>query len=336
MTHYRSDIFRVRAQALSADEEKELGRSILSCEREARRVVRDIPLAEEILSRKSKRPERTRAGRVDRLLEAIEAVEEAARDDESLRDAAREARQVAERAHEMRWRLALSARRVVRPEARKISGPHLDEEDLIAEGYIGLHRAAKRFDPERGIRFATYARWWARAQMTRAVDAGGRTIRLPGGAVEVQRKLRRLIDRIEGQGDTYTIAELAEEVGVSEERARELLKSRDVTSLESPIDDGPRSRYLHEVLADESVEPPDQEVAAKERSETVRSLIEDLPDDRQRYILVRRYGLEDGEFRTLAAVGRELGISRERARQIEKKALKWLRDAAGVDDRQAA
>ena len=85
----------------------------------------------------------------------------------------------------------MSGRRIAHGEARKLAGPFMDEEDLVQEGYIGLLRAAKRFDPDRGIRFSTYARWWVRAQMTRAIDHTGRPVRLPGCAVEQTRNLRK-------------------------------------------------------------------------------------------------------------------------------------------------
>ena len=100
-----------------------------------------------------------------------------------------------------------------------LAGPFMDEEDLVQEGYIGLLRAAKRFDPDRGIRFSTYARWWVRAQMTRAIDHTGRPVRLPGCAVEQTRNLRKAMKRFEAAGIEYNVADLADEVGIDKERA---------------------------------------------------------------------------------------------------------------------
>ena len=129
-----------------------------------------------------------------------------------------------QRAEELRWRLAMSGRRIAHGEARKLAGPFMDEEDLVQEGYIGLLRAAKRFDPDRGIRFSTYARWWVRAQMTRAIDHTGRPVRLPGCAVEQTRNLRKAMKRFESVGMEYSTSDLAEEVGIDKERA-ELLRA---------------------------------------------------------------------------------------------------------------
>ncbi len=220
----------------------------------------------------------------------------------------------------------MSAARVVPHEARKIAGPLMDFEDLMVEGWIGLHRAAKRFDPERGIRFATYARWWARAQMTRAVDTGGRTIRLTGAAVEQRRGLKRRLRDLERQGIEPTFGQLAEECGLTEDRVRELLTTHDVGSLDAEIEEGPKSRRLVEVLADEDATAPDDETIGKDLAVRCLELVETLEDDRLKQVVVRRYGLEDGRFRTLKEVGKELGVSRERVRQLELRAFEILRE----------
>jgi RNA polymerase sigma factor (sigma-70 family) len=151
----------------------------------------------------------------------------------------------------------MSGRRIAHGEARKLAGPFMDEEDLVQEGYIGLLRAAKRFDPDRDIRFSTYARWWVRAQMTRAIDHTGRPVRLPGCAVEQTRNLRKAIKRFEAAGVPYGIAELAEEVGIDKERAELLLSQGNTVSLEQPVDDGPRPRSLERFLSDDDAIQPD-------------------------------------------------------------------------------
>src|SRR6185503_5717405 len=181
--------------------------------------------------------------------------------------------------------------------ARKLAGPFMDEADLVQEGYIGLLRAAKRFDPERGLRFSTYARWWVRAQMTRAIDHTGRPVRLPGCAVEQTRNLRKAIKRFESAGMPFGIAELAEEVGIDKERAELLLSQGNTVSLEQPVDDGPRPRPLDRFLSDEDAPQPDMDAISFQELSRMNTAFHSLLTERQRFVLTRRYGLEDGEFR---------------------------------------
>ena len=226
----------------------------------------------------------------------------------------------------------MSGRRIAHGEARKLAGPFMDEEDLVQEGYIGLLRAAKRFDPDRGIRFSTYARWWVRAQMTRAIDHTGRPVRLPGCAVEQTRNLRKAIKRFEAAGMPYGIAELAEEVGIDKERAELLLSQGNTISLEQPVDDGPRPRPLERFLSDIDAVQPDGEAIQSQELVRMHEAFDLVLTERQRFVLTRRYGLDDGEFRTLSEVGKEMGLSRERVRQIEREALIWLREQSNIRD----
>ena len=254
------------------------------------------------------------------------AIIEASREDHTLYLAAYDAEVAWKEAEDLRWRLAMSGRRIAHGEARKLAGPFMDEEDLVQEGYIGLLRAAKRFDPERGIRFSTYARWWVRAQMTRAIDHTGRPVRLPGCAVEQTRNLRKAMKRFEAQGIEYTIAELAQEVNIDKERAELLLSQGNTISLEQPVDDGPRPRPVDRFIPDDSALQPDSEaISAQELSRMVNAF-QSLLTERQRFVLKRRYGLDDDVFRTLSEVGKEMDLSRERVRQIEREALMRLRD----------
>lgn len=318
------------SERLTADQERDMATKIRQSEEKAYNLIKDVPIAAEILSQRPDRVERTRAGAVDRLENSIKELEKLGKEDSNLRLKSRKVAGLWRVAENLRWTLAMSGRRIAHGEARKLAGPFMDEEDLIQEGYIGLLRAAKRFDPEKGIRFSTYARWWVRAQMTRAIDHTGRPVRLPGCAVEQTRNLRKAKKHFETLGVEYSIADLAREVNIDKERAELLLSQGTTISLEQPVDDGPRPRPLDRFLSDDDTKAPDDMAINSQELERMGMAFASQLTERQRFVLTRRYGLEDGEFRTLSEVGKEMNLSRERVRQIEREALTRLRENSSI------
>lgn len=309
----------------TAEQERQVGRDIRNAEVRALSAIRGLPAADAILGTRPRRVERTRAGEVGRLEAAIAAVWTTSAGDPAARERARAARAAWDEAESLRWALAMSGRRIAYGEARKLAGPFMDEADLVQEGFIGLLRAAKRFDPERAIRFSTYARWWVRAQMTRAIDHHGRPVRLPGGAVEQTRNLRKVIQEYDLAGVSYTIADLAREVGIDERRARFLLAQGKTVSIDEPVEEGPRQRTLDHFLEDEGAIQPEEEAIRLEQLERLKAAFNAL-SERHQHVIARRYGLDDDRFRTLSEVGEGLNLSRERVRQIEREALVRLKD----------
>ena len=198
----------------------------------------------------------------------------------------------------------------------------MDEEDLMQEGCIGLLRAAKRFDASRGIRFSTYARWWVRAQMTRAIETTGRMVRLPGGAVEQIRNLRRAAEKLNQAGMEYDLSDLAAEVGIETKRARTLLRQGGVVSLDQQDADG---LSMGDRMQSND-EAPDMEAYHREALEILQDKFDEMLDDREKYIINNHYGLNGQDPRTMADIGKSLNLSRERVRQIEVGAFLRLRN----------
>lgn len=316
-----------KGRRLPPDEERALAHRILEAQARAYEALAEVPAARKVADRKPSRKERTRAGEVDRLQKAVEHAKKLAAEDPSVRDAVRRAVEAWNEAETLTWQLAATGVDVARGEARKLGRPTAMA-DLLQEGFIGLYQAAKRFDPTRDIRFSTYARWWVRAEMTRSIDRGGRPIRLPGAVVEQLRNLHRAMARYEQAGIEYTIAEVAEEVGLDEERAQRLLGMGQVESLDAPSGDADRS--LGELIPDEAAETPDDEAIHMQEVTRMREAIEKLLDVRRRRILRRRWGLDDLERRTLEEVGKSMNLSRERVRQLEREAMAQLRSEGNI------
>lgn len=306
---------------ISLQTEQDLANKIIDLEKELYGLLEKVDGWKHKIIYLKSRPRKNNAETIEKVDAMIGELHARSSTETQLKTIVSQAKKLQRRAEELRWELAMSAEHITKIEANKMTNRHMPVEDLMQEGLVGLLEAAKRYDPTKGIRFTTYARWWVRAQITRCIENTGRLIRIPGGAIEQTRNIQTIIDQCTNEGLEINVTEIASGLGISKKRANMLLAQQGTISLDAEDNEG---NSLMETVAS-NTDSADTEFELQEALDVIQTKFSDLLDHREQFILTHHFGLDGQPKQTMKEIGAQISLSKERVRQIESKAIDRLR-----------